>query len=144
MKQGYEGITSILLVPHFWEFITVQLCLEVHSLGFVGYSDWSYADNADCRSTSGYVFKVANGPMSWKSKRQSITTTSSTEAEYVAYSLATKEAIWLRRVLMDLKYDHADVHRVLIYGDNKPSLLNFKSGTSFQDKTHQRPLSLCL
>jgi hypothetical protein len=108
--------------------------LEVHSLGFIGYSDSSYADNTDCKSTSGYLFKLADGPVSWESKKQSITVTSSTESEYVAYSIATKEAIWLHRVLLDLKYDYPDVHRVLIYGDNKP-LMSLTSNPAHHSRT---------
>lgn len=97
--------------------------LEVHSLGFLGYSDASYADNThDCKSTSGYVFKLANGPISWKSRKQPLTATSSTESEYIAYSIATKEALWLRRLLIELKYDSPETHTVLIYGDNKPAI----------------------
>jgi hypothetical protein len=50
--------------------------LEVHSLRFVGYSDSSFADRNDSKSTSGYVFKLAAGPVSWKSRKQSVTATS--------------------------------------------------------------------
>lgn len=97
--------------------------LEVHSLGFIGYSDSSYADNfSDCKSTYRYLFKVTNGPVSWKSRKQRVIATSSTESEYIAYSLATKEAMWLKRLLKELEYDTPDVHKVLIYGDNKPAI----------------------
>lgn len=70
--------------------------IEVHSFGFYGYSDSSYAHNqADYKSTSGYVFKISDGPISWKSWKQLVTATSSMEAEYIALSLATKEGVWL-------------------------------------------------
>lgn len=37
--------------------------LEIYSFGFYGFSDSSYADNPeDCRSTSGYLFKLYGGP----------------------------------------------------------------------------------
>jgi hypothetical protein len=91
-------------------------------LGFIGYADSSYADHEDCKSTSGYLFKIAGGPVSWRSRKQSITSTSSTEAEYVGYSIAAKEAIWLRAILLDLKQKTPDVSTTLIYGDNKPAL----------------------
>lgn len=96
---------------------------EVHSLGFLGYSDASYADNVhECKSTSGYLFKLADGPISWKSIKQPLTATSSTESEYIAYSIATKKADWLRQLLTELHYDLPDAHTVLIYGDNKPAI----------------------
>ena len=43
---------------------------------------------------------LINGSMiSWCSKKQSCVSRSTTEAEYIALSLATQEAIWLRRLL---------------------------------------------
>ena len=48
------------------------------------------------RSTSGYVFTLAGGAISWMSKLQEIVALSTTEAEYIAASHACKEAIWLK------------------------------------------------
>ena len=63
----------------------------------VGYSDADRAGDVDTRrSTSGYVFQYGNGTISWSTKKQTTVTKSSTEAEYVALSLATQEAVWLR------------------------------------------------
>lgn len=47
------------------------------------------------RSTTGYLFTLAGGVVSASSKRQHSVKLSSTEAEYVAYCQATKEAVWL-------------------------------------------------
>ena len=58
--------------------------------GFV-YVDW--ARDLDCRrSTSGYVFKLFGGAISWMSKRQVVVALSTTEAEYMASTHASKEA----------------------------------------------------
>jgi hypothetical protein len=51
---------------------------------------------------TGYVFVMAGGAISWKSKLQTTVATSSTEPEYMAASDAAKEAVWLRRLLGDL------------------------------------------
>ena len=68
-----------------------------------GYSDANWAGDVDSRrSTSGYVFKVANSTVRWCSKKQASVTKSTTEAEYVALSQATQEAIWMRRLLSDI------------------------------------------
>ena len=68
-----------------------------------GYSDANWAGDVDSRrSTSGYVFKVANCTVSWSSKKQASVTKSTTEAEYVALSQATQEAIWMRKLLSDI------------------------------------------
>ena len=69
----------------------------------IGYSDADWANDVDTRrSTSGYVFQINGLTVSWSSKRQSCVTRSSTEAEYVALSHATQEAVWLRRLLNDI------------------------------------------
>ena len=69
----------------------------------VGYSDADWAGDPDTRrSTSGYVFRIGDGTVSWCSKKQATVAKSSTEAEYVALSMATQEAIWLRRLMSDL------------------------------------------
>ncbi|CAM6108199.1 unnamed protein product [Calypogeia fissa] len=97
--------------------------LEIHSLNFLGYSDASFADNSeDRKSTSGYLFKLAGGVISWKSQKQPVIATSSIEAEYVAYSIACKEAMWLRNLLHELHFITPDIQTVVIYGDNKPAL----------------------
>lgn len=68
-----------------------------------GYSDSDWAGDKESRkSTSGYIFMLNGGPVSWCSKRQSTVTLSSTEAEYIALTLAAKEATWLRLLLTEL------------------------------------------
>jgi hypothetical protein len=70
----------------------------------VGYSDASYAPEAtDRKSTSGYVFIMNGGAISWKSKRQPIISLSSMEAEYIAITTAAKEGIWIRKLEKDIK-----------------------------------------
>lgn len=67
-----------------------------------GYSDSDWAGDKERRkSTSGYIFILNGGPMSWYSKRQSTVALSSTEAEYIALTLAAKEATWLRFLLTE-------------------------------------------
>ena len=56
------------------------------------------------RSASGYVFQIGNSTISWCSRKQSSVAKSSTEAEYIALSFATQEAIWLLRLLFDFGY----------------------------------------
>ena len=72
-------------------------------LGFSD-SDWA-GDIVTRRSVSGYVFQLGQSTISWCSKRQQTVAKSSTEAEYVALSIATQEVIWLRRLLSDLGVD---------------------------------------
>ena len=71
----------------------------------VGYSDSDYAgDLEDRKSTSGYVFFLNSGAISWSSKKQPVVSLSTTEAEYIAAASCACQAIWLRRLLENLKY----------------------------------------
>ena len=72
-------------------------------LKLIGYSDSDWAgDHADRKSTSGFIFMLNGGPISCASKKQAVVALSSTEAEYVAPSLAACEATWLRLLLTEL------------------------------------------
>ena len=71
---------------------------------FVGYSDTSYANNADQTSVSGYVFLMNGAAISWGSKKQNDVALSSTESEYIALAEAAREAIWLWNLLHGLEY----------------------------------------
>jgi hypothetical protein len=74
-----------------------------NELELIGYSDadWGSTDPSR-RSTSGYVFLLGHGVVSWSSKRQASVAVSTTEAEYMALSYAVREAVWLRRLLAEL------------------------------------------
>jgi hypothetical protein len=74
------------------------------STGITGFTDSDWAGDIDSRkSTSGYVFLLYGGAISWKSTKQSVVATSSTEAEYIACSEAAKEALWIRRLHAEIK-----------------------------------------
>eukprot|EP00253_Pinus_taeda_P021312 PITA_21312 len=59
--------------------------------------DWA-GDLDQRRSTSGYVFNLFGGALSWMSKKQFVVALSTTEAEYMAATHASKEAVWLQRL----------------------------------------------
>jgi hypothetical protein len=107
---------------------TIDLCLvyegEIEPLiGFTD-SDWA-GDRETRRSTSGYVFNLGSGAISWSSKRQSSTALSSCEAEYIGQTQATKEAIWLRRLLKELQIAEEEGQApaaTIIYGDNQGAI----------------------
>lgn len=59
-----------------------------------GYLDADFADDVETRrSTTGYVFMLANDPVTWASQRQRLVTLSTTEAKYVVATIAAKEAV---------------------------------------------------
>ncbi|UYV67990.1 hypothetical protein LAZ67_5002731 [Cordylochernes scorpioides] len=68
-----------------------------------GYSDSAFARDIDSRkSTTGYIFMLNHGAVSWSSQKQSTVALSTTESEYIAACAATKEMVWLRRLLKDI------------------------------------------
>ena len=70
------------------------------------YCDADYAGDVDSRrSTTGYVFTLNGGAISWSSRLQQTVAVSTTEAEYMAAAAAIKEALWMRRLLTNLGHD---------------------------------------
>ena len=68
--------------------------MEIH--GFIDV-DW-VGDLDQRRSTSGYVFSLFGGAVSWMSKRQSVVALSTTKEEYMVATHASKEEVWLQRL----------------------------------------------
>lgn len=71
-----------------------------HLIAYVD-ADWA-GDVETRRSTTGFIFKLGGGLISWGSRKQSNITLSSTEAEYVALSEACSEFKWIKMLLGDL------------------------------------------
>ena len=70
--------------------------------GLEGFTDSDFASRPDRHSISGYAFLYGGGAISWSSKRQSVVALSSTEAEYIALSTGTREAVWLRNLFGEI------------------------------------------
>ena len=62
----------------------------------------SAGDLDHIRSTSGYVFSLFGGAISWLSKKQVVVELSTTEVEYMAATHASKEVVWLQRLCSEL------------------------------------------
>ena len=82
------------------------ICID--TLKVVGFSDSDYAGCVDDKkSTSGYICMMAEGAVLWKSVKQTLTASSTIEAEYVTCYEATCHAIWLWNFILALKVVHS-------------------------------------
>ena len=88
---------------------------------FCGFTNSDYArDKDDRKSTSGYVFMLGSGAVAWSSKKQSIVTLSTTEAEFVAATACACQAIWFRKILEELQFKQRGP--TAIYCDNTSTI----------------------
>lgn len=91
-----------------------------------GYCDSDWAGSVDdMKSTSGYVFSLGSGVISWCSKKQDTVAQSSAEAEYLAAGLATQQSLWLRRILEDIGEKQEE--SLLLHCDNKSAIAMAKN-----------------
>ncbi|KAF2310080.1 hypothetical protein GH714_006469 [Hevea brasiliensis] len=76
---------------------------QTKSLKLEGYCDSDWAGSlVDRKSTTGFCFTLGSGVVTWRSKKQPTVVISSCEAEYVAGGAAACEAVWMRKLLLDL------------------------------------------
>ncbi|KAK1615396.1 hypothetical protein QYE76_020913 [Lolium multiflorum] len=95
--------------------------------GLEGYSDSNWISDAKMKATSGYVFTLGGGAVSWKSCKQTILTRSTMEAELTALDTAIVEAEWLRELLMDLPMVEKPIPAILMNCDNQTVIVKVKS-----------------
>jgi hypothetical protein len=87
---------------------------------FTAFSDTDWAGNLESRrSTTGFIVFLADGPISWVSKRQKTIALSSTEAEYMALTETCRQITWQRSLLQEMSYQ---LPPFPLYGDNQGSL----------------------
>ena len=98
---------------HFQKFPTV---LEKFSD-----ADWNTISD-DSKETSGYIFSIAGGVVSLKSKKQTILAQSTMESELIALATASEEANWLRIVLADTPLWERPTPAVLIHCDSTTAI----------------------
>ena len=87
---------------------------DIDLIGFTD-SDWE-SDRTDRNSTLGYVFMLAEGTISYSSKKQSAIALSSTEAEYKGVVNATTQCLWLQGLLGECGFKSE--YSTNIYCDN--------------------------
>ena len=86
---------------------TKQFMLMYKRIGYLevnGYFDADFVGCMDSRmSTLGYILMLASGPVSWKSIKQTLTTTSTMEVEFVSCFEAISHGVWLKSFIVRLR-----------------------------------------
>ncbi|KAE8735417.1 hypothetical protein F3Y22_tig00000340pilonHSYRG00351 [Hibiscus syriacus] len=108
------------------------LCFKGGDTILTGYVDADLARNIDIkRSTTGYVYTLGGTAMSWVSQLHKIVALSTTEAEYVAVTEASKEMVWLQSFLKELGKKQKNN---VLYCDSQ-SVIHLAKNPSFHSRT---------
>lgn len=89
-------------------------------------------DNENFRSTSGFIFTLAGGPIAWKSKRQKHATLSSTESESISLCQSIEVALGLRNLALELGI--IQNKKISIFCDNQ-NAIGLANGTRSNHRT---------
>jgi hypothetical protein len=117
-QSHWTGVKRVLRYLNATDGIGITYGKSTEKVTLTGYADADWAgDLQDRKSTSGYVFMLAGGAISWCSKKQPVVALSTTESEYISASAAATEAIWIRTLLMELGY--CQDRPTTIYEDNQ-------------------------
>ncbi|XP_043703078.1 secreted RxLR effector protein 161-like [Telopea speciosissima] len=107
------------------------------NLEVVGYSDSDYSGcTDDMKFTSGYIFLMGGGPISWKSVKQTIIASSTMQAEFVALFEATKQVVWLRNFISELKVVDSISRPLRVWCDNTSAVCFSKNNKKTSSSKH--------
>jgi hypothetical protein len=106
-------------------------------LEITGYSDSDFAGCQDSkRSTSGYIYMLAGGAVSWRSAKQTLTASSTMAAEFIACYEASNHGIWLRNLVTGLRIVEGIERPLKLYCDNKSAVLYSNNNRSSAKSKH--------
>ena len=106
-------------------------------LDVVGFCDAHFAGCIDDKKfTMGYIFMMAGGAVSWKSVKQTLTTSSTMEAEYVACYEACCHAIWMWNFVSALGVVDSISRPLKLFCDNSTAVAFSKNTRSISRSKH--------
>ncbi|XP_017609394.1 uncharacterized mitochondrial protein AtMg00810-like [Gossypium arboreum] len=119
-KSHYEAALQIVRYIKKSPGQGIFLAVE-NKVQLIAYCD---SDSATCpmtrRSIIGFCIKLGNSLVSWKSKKQSTVSRSSTEAEYRSMASTVAEIVWLNGLLKDICFDQ--IGPALLFSDSQAAL----------------------
>ncbi|RDX93239.1 hypothetical protein CR513_24532, partial [Mucuna pruriens] len=130
---------------HHWKAVKHVMCYLRRTKGYmltyrksedleiIGYFDSDFVGCQDSKcSTSGYIYMLAGGAISWKSVKQTLIAPSTMAIKFVACFKASNHGIWLRNFVTSLRVVDGIERPLKIYCDNNSTVLysnNNKSST---------------
>jgi len=93
--------------------------IECHNL--IGFMDTDSTSQEHRHAISGFAFLLDGTAVSWGSRKQELITLSTAKAEYIAATHATKECMWLRRLIGNI-FGHLISIPTPMYCDNQATL----------------------
>ncbi|CAN1192604.1 Retrovirus-related Pol polyprotein from transposon TNT 1-94 [Linum perenne] len=128
LEAAYKVIRYLKMAPGQGLFFSADSSLQL-----VGYSDSDWASCPDSRrSTSGYCLFLGTSLISWKTKKQSTVSRSSSEAEYRALAHLCCEVQWLTSLLLDLGVSQSEPTQ--LFCDNQ-SAIHIAQNPVFHERT---------
>ena len=101
---------------------------RVDNLKVVEYSNYDFGGCYDDRkSTSGYIFKLAGGVISWKSVKKSLIASSTMHAEFVTCYDASSQVVWLRNLILEMQVVDSISRPIVIYCYNNAAVFYSKN-----------------
>ena len=116
-----------------------KLTLRRNHDGLLGYADADWASQDHRHSISAYIFQIDGGSISWSCQKQNIVALSSTEAEFIALTHVTKEALWFQNFITEVIQPLKSPIR--LYSDNQ-SAITIAYGN--QQHTRTKHFDICL
>eukprot|EP00253_Pinus_taeda_P004002 PITA_04002 len=133
LKKKFE-MTDLGHLHYFLGLQVLQSKEEASPL-LVGFTDSNWASDPDDRKyTTSYVFTLGSGPITWACKKQSVISLSSVESEYRGLIEASKEALWLRQILLEFGFQQQ--HPTTLWCDNQSAIQLCKDPVQHQGRKH--------
>ncbi|GJX29350.1 zinc finger, CCHC-type containing protein [Tanacetum coccineum] len=120
-NQHWEAIIKVF--RYLKKTMNYSLSYVEFPLVIEGYSDASWITNSeDHTSTTGWVFLLGGGAISWASKKQTCITDSTMESEFVALAAVRKEAEWLRNLIYEIPLWPKPISPISMHCDSAATL----------------------
>ena len=110
---------------------------RTNNLELIGYSNANFVGCVNSRkSTSCYIFKLADEVVSWRSAKQTLNTTSTMEAKFVSCFEASSHGVWLRSFIYGLRIVDSIFRPFKLYYDNSATVFMAKNKKSESRSKH--------